>query len=136
MGEQRQDPEDYRPGDKVRIRTGPYAGARGIIRLEKDGLFEIKLDDSESNIVTVPVENITNYSRAARRAWKVMPKRAGRPSLPFPRKKMVSIRIDVDVWNRLDEAIELGLIPSREQAINSWLRDRLSLLFDDNHPQT
>ncbi len=65
-----------------------------------------------------------------------MPKRAGRPSLPVPRKKMVSIRIDVDVWNRLGEAVELGLIPSREEAVNAWLHQHLDTLFGESFPDT
>jgi hypothetical protein len=134
MGEQLQDPSGFQLGDKVRVRTGPHAGARGVIRAGLDGLLEIQLD--ESDIVSIPAKDVTNYSLAARRAWQVMPKRAGRPSLPVPRKKMVSLRIDVDVWNRLGEAVDLGLISNREHAVNTWLRDRLNLLFDDNHPLT
>ncbi|SRR6266849_2510241 len=134
MGEQLQDPSGFQLGDKIRVRFGPHAGARGVIRTELDGLLEIQLD--ESDIVSIPAKDVTNYSLAARRAWQVMPKRAGRPSLPVPRKKMVSIRIDVDVWNRLGEAVELGLIPSREEAVNSWLRERLDSLFNGGPSQT
>jgi uncharacterized protein (DUF4415 family) len=128
MGEQLQNSDGFHPGDKIRIRNGPFAGARGIILVEVDGLLEIQLDESESNTLTLPVEDITNYSLAARRAWKVMPKRAGRPQLPIPRKKMVSMRLDVDVWDRLGDAVELGLITSREEAVNFWLREKLDAL--------
>ena len=48
-----------------------------------------------------------------------------------PTKKMVSLRIDVDVWRLLAQAAELGFIPSREAAVNSWLREHLSQLFAD-----
>jgi len=127
MGEQLQDPSGFQLGGKVRVRTGPHAGARGVIRAELDGLLEIQLD--KNDIVTVPVQDVTNFSLAARRAWQVMPKRAGRPQLPLPRKKMVSMRLDVDVWDRLGDAVELGLVPGREQAVNTWLRQQLDLLF-------
>ena len=92
-------------------------------------MLEIQLD--ESNIVYVTLNDITNYSLAARRAWKAMPKRAGRPQLFSQRKKMVSIRLDVDVWDRLGEAVEQGLVPGKEQAVNTWLREQLNLLFNE-----
>jgi len=132
MGEQLQDPSGFQLGDKIRVRSGSYTGARGVIRAELDGLLEIELD--ENKIVSVPVKDVTNYSLAARRAWQVMPKRSGRPQLSTPRKKMVSIRLDIDVWNRLSEAVELGLIAGREQAINTWLRQELSSLFNEEPP--
>jgi uncharacterized protein (DUF4415 family) len=126
MGEQPQNPEGFRPGDKIRVRSGPYKGARGIIQNESDGLLEIQIDSSD--VVRIEQSKITNYSLAARRAWKVMPKRAGRPQLSTPRKKMVSIRLDIDVWERLGEAVESGLINSREEAVNVWLREKLDAL--------
>src|SRR6266581_9788011 len=109
MGDQLQDPQGFQLGDKIRIRSGSYKGTRGVIQAESNGLLEIQLDKSE--VVHVASMEVTNYSLAARRAWKVMPKRAGRPQLATPRKKMVSMRLDIDVWDRLGEAVELGLIP-------------------------
>lgn len=128
VGKQIQEPNSLQLGDKIRIRTGPYTGARGVILAEIDGMLEIQLD--EGNIVRTGSKEITNYSLAARRAWQVMPKRAGRPQLAVPRKKMVSMRLDVDIWNRLGEAVELDLIPNREEAINNWLREQLDMLFE------
>ena len=129
MEEQLQNLNDFQPGDKVRIRSGPRTGARGIICSQVDGLLEIEIGINDT--VRVNVEEITNYSRAARRAWKAMPKRAGRPQLAVPRKKMVSMRLDVDVWEQLGRAVELGLISSREQALNTWLREHLDILFGE-----
>lgn len=132
MGEQLANPDDFLSGDKVRIRSGLYAGSRGIIQDGSNEQLEIQLD--EGDIVHVTLDEVTNYSLAARRAWKAMPKRAGRPQLSSPRKKMVSIRLDVDVWDRLGEAVELGLVPGKEQAVNAWLRQHLDLLFkSDSH---
>ena len=112
---------------RLQYYTGPHTGARGIIQAELDGFLEIQLEDSTS--IKVPINDVTNYSLAARRAWQVMPKRSGRPQLPAPRKKMVSIRLDIDVWDRLGRQLKSGLIPSREQAINVWLRQQLDSLF-------
>ncbi len=133
MGEQKQDPSGFQHGDKVRISSGSYVGARGVIRAESDGLLEIQLDDGD--IVSVPAKEVTNYSLAARRAWQAMPKRAGRPQLATPRKKMVSMRLDVDIWDRLGNAVELGLVPSREEAVNGWIREHLDLLLGEMNEQ-
>src|SRR6266568_3958365 len=127
MGEQRQNSGGFQLGDKVRIRSGSYVGVRGVIRSESDGLFEIQLD--EDGIASVPAKEVTNYSLAARRAWKTMPKRAGRPKGQKPVKRMVSMRLDVDVWDMLHEATELGLIPNREKAVNDWVREQVVLLL-------
>lgn len=121
-----QDPEGTRVGDKVRVRTGLHAGTRGIVSGCQDGFTKIDLFDGRT--IRVDSDLITNYSLAARRAWASMPKRAGRPRLEEPRKKMVSIRLDIDVWRRLSQAAEFGLIASREEAVNSWLRERLDAL--------
>jgi hypothetical protein len=42
---------------------------------------------------------------------------------------MVSRRLDVDAWKRLGQAAELGLIASREYAVNVWLRRNLDDLL-------
>jgi len=130
MGEQKQDPSGFQPGDKVRIRSGSYVGARGIIRAESDELLEIQLD--EGSIVSVPAKEVTNYSLAARRAWQAMPKRAGRPKGQKPVKRMVSMRLDADIWDMLQEATERGLIPNREKAVNDWVREQINLLLSKN----
>ncbi len=129
MQEQQGNHDSHQPGDKVRIRFGPSTGARGVIRAEVDGRLEVLLDSS--SIIHVASETVTNYSLAARRAWQAMPKRAGRPQLPTPRKKMVSMRLDVDVWDRLGVAVDLGLIPNREQAVNAWIRQQVDALFEN-----
>jgi preprotein translocase subunit YajC len=128
MEQQSQELTGIQIGDKIRIRSGPYSGARGVIQSEVDGILEVLLDEGTS--VNIEQQEITNYSLAARRAWQKMPKRAGRPQLTSPRKKMVSMRIDVEVWERLGEAVELGLIHSREEAVNTWLREQLNFLFN------
>jgi hypothetical protein len=133
MEKQLREPILSQIGDKIRVRSGPYSAARGIIQAEVDGILEILLD--EGSRIHVEPREITNYSLAARRAWQTMPKRAGRPQSVTSRKKMVSMRIDEEVWNRLGEAVELGLIPSREEAVNTWLYRELVILFSQEPPQ-
>src|SRR5205823_6379379 len=117
----------YRLGDKIRIRSGPHARARGIISAELDGRLEIEL--SAADKISVLPEEITNYSLAARRAWEVMPKRTGRPKGQKPVKRMVSMRLDSDVWDMLHDAAERGLIPNCEKAVNDWVREQVMPLL-------
>jgi hypothetical protein len=134
MEDQRQEKDDAHIGDKVRIRSGPHAKERGVVQAKVGEFLEIQLDTGP-RIQAGPLE-ITNYSLAARGglsvpAQSVMPKHAGRHQLAVPRKKMVSLRLDIDVLDDLAEATELGLIPNKEQAVNTWLRQQLDLLFRD-----
>src|SRR5262245_3360983 len=121
------DIQDHRIGDKIRIRSGPHRGQRGIVHAASGNLLNVQLDTG-SNIQVTP-DVITNYSRAARHAWEKMPKRAGRPKAGEPRKRMVSLRVDRDIWERLGRAVDQGLIASREQAVNDWIRDNLDRLL-------
>jgi hypothetical protein len=106
----------HQPGDKVRIKS---SGERGIIEaVSRDGVG-VRVGDS---LIELPSGGITNYSDAARRAWRDRPKRAGRPRLPAPRKRMVSLRMDLDVLDLMAQLAEHGMIASREQAINEWCR--------------
>ena len=117
----------FRLGDKVRLRSGPHKGARGNISSESDGRLEIELDTGD-RVAALP-EDITNYSLAARRAWQAMPKRTGRPKGQRPVKRMMSMRLDSDVWDMLHEAAERGLIPNCEKAVNDWVRAQVMPLL-------
>ncbi len=115
---------DFSLGDKVRVRTGPYAGSRGLVAAIAGETASVRLPSGA--VLELGATDLTNYSLAARRAWRAMPKRAGRPRLPAPRKKMISVRLDLDVWRLLAQAAEEGLINSREAAINDYLRRALA----------
>ena len=119
----RQDLSGSLSGDKIRIKTGSRVGERGILQVAADGALTVSLETGE--IVPVLGMELTNFSLAARRAWDVMPKRAGRPPSLRPRMQMVSLRVEIDLWQRLKQAVDAGLLPSREQAINSWIRRHL-----------
>ncbi len=131
MAGSHQDQKGYRHGDKVRVRVGPHKGRRGVIVSETDGVLSVDLGEKEA--VRVVPDEVTNYSLAARRAWETMPKKAGRPRLsPSGEKKMVSLRIDADVWESLGKAVDFGLVPNRQHAVNTWLRERLDSLFGED----
>ncbi len=114
-------------GDKLRIRSGDRAGQRGIAVGEDSGQIIVALMTGEELVLAR--DQMTNFSLAARRAWKVMPKRAGRPKAQGERKTMVSLRLEHDVKRRLSLAAEMGLIRTREDAVNGWLRECLDRLF-------
>jgi hypothetical protein len=128
MNKPQQDPAGFQIGDKVKIRSGSHAGARGVIQGEDIGLIHVRLETGE--VVNLTALEITNFSLAARRAWEVMPKKSGRPTLDEPRKKMVSLRLDVDVIEMLDKASELSLIENKTEAINKCLRTELRRIFE------
>jgi hypothetical protein len=84
--------------------------------------------------VMLPTSYLQNYSSAARKAWKTRPFRAtGRPKDPtLEPKKMVSLRLDVSLWEELGKATKLKLIRSREAAVNLWIREKLDELWQQH----
>jgi hypothetical protein len=127
MENQQQENDRAQVGDKVRIRSGTHAKERGVIRTTEGALLEIQLDGG--SLIQVGPEEITNYSLAARRAWQVMPKQAGRHQLAAPRKRMISLRLGISILEYLERATELHLIPNKEQTVNTGLRRQLGALF-------
>lgn len=115
---------DYQIGDTVRFRSGPRSGERGtLIVIAPDLVVRTESGD----VVVTEVEQLTDLSLAARRAWSTRPKQAGRPASEV-RKKMISMRIDAKLWEQLGQAVSCGLINSREQAINEWLAEHVKAL--------
>lgn len=120
---------DHRVGDRIRIKSGRWRGQRGLIReLLSEGELLLTVEDARPVIAS---DSITNFSLAARRAWVTRPKRAGRPMLAKPRKKMVSLRIDIETIDALSVLSEHGLITNREQAVNEWLKERTRELLEE-----
>jgi hypothetical protein len=107
--------DGHRAGDKIRVKVGSLAGARGRVARVNDDAVVVEIQNGDT--VLLPSNGVTNYSLAARRAWKVMPKRAGRPRAEHPKKKMVSLRLDLELILRLDAAVTLGRTVNRSQAV-------------------
>lgn len=61
---------DHKVGDKVQIRSGDQKGQRGVIQIVSDGQLEVQL--KAGGITTVLISNVTNFSLAARKAWRTM----------------------------------------------------------------
>ena len=117
-------------GDKIAILSGEYAGARAVVRgLRADG--QVDVERSGGKLITLSEHDLRNYSLSARRAWATLPKRAGRPKLAAPRKKMASFRLDVDVIELLQEAERRGLIDTKSEAVNRMLREHLEGMLEN-----
>lgn len=69
-----QQPEDtyleHRVGDKIRISAGNQKGQRGIIRDVTNSSLEVRLESGET--VDISPMDVTNFSLAARKAWRTM----------------------------------------------------------------
>jgi uncharacterized protein (DUF4415 family) len=128
QGNQPEISNEFLQGDKIRIRVGENKGFRGRIKSCNKEECEVDLLP-DHKLIIVKSTQITNYSLAARKAWKTIPKKSGRPLQPGPRKKRVSVRIDEEVWEQLKQAAEQGLIPSREEWLNSLLKQKVQQLL-------
>lgn len=128
------DEQDQRIGDKVRVLREPAPGEKGtLVAVDGD---QARVQLSTGVILSVPWAHLQNTSLAARRAWRTRPKRAGRPpGTSTSRKRMVSLRIDADVWERLGQAVEQGLLGSREEVVNRLLAALASTLNVDDRDQ-
>jgi uncharacterized protein (DUF4415 family) len=116
-------------GDKVRLRQRGGAPARGVVEeVRGDGLL-IRLDESGQRVV-VKSAQVTNFSLAARKAWKNMPyRRVGRPSGSRHCDRVsVTLRIDRELWEQFRQSETEGLITNRTATVNAWLREMLDRL--------
>jgi uncharacterized protein (DUF4415 family) len=118
-------------GDKVKLKLDHLAGVRGVIEQTDGKNLVVRLEASDRTL-QVAAQQVTNLSRAARKAWLNMPKRhVGRPKgLRFCDRTSVTLRIDRDLWNRFRKMESIGAVKNRTATINQWLREKLSALDD------
>lgn len=111
------------------MKCGPHRGKRGIIVSAKGQTLTVRVEPGESAVLAKPCE-ITNYSLAARKAWVSMPRRrVGRPSgTSKTRRISVTLRLDLELWERFKRSESLGLIEDRTAVINDWFRQNLTQL--------
>jgi len=117
-------------GDKIRIKNLPgLKGERGVIEAVRESKLVVRTE-SGKNINLDPRE-ITNFSLAARKAWKSMPKRkVGRPrGTSVSNRISVTLRIDDDLWREFRQAEASGLISKRTEILNQWIREKLDQIL-------
>lgn len=123
------DSDSHRSGDKVRLkdRVQRSPGVRGIIHtIEGNGTLVVEMGHSR-NRLRVPPSGVTNFSLAARRAWRKMPdRRVGRPKGSTVCDRVsVTIRLDRDLWESFRTAEAAGFVTDRTATLNTWLRECL-----------
>jgi hypothetical protein len=116
-------------GDKVRVKAGDHTGERGVIEAVDGEKLLVRLGESDVK-VRVTAEQVTNYSLAARKAWKTEPDRAvgRRKGTKLTDRVSVTLRLDRDLWERFLALEEVGVIDDRTGLINGWFREKLAEL--------
>jgi hypothetical protein len=116
-------------GDKVRLKAGIHAGARGILDGFDGEKLVIRLEESGLRVRIAP-EQITNFSLAARKAWETEPDRAvgRRKGTKLYDRVSVTLRLDRDLWENFVGLEEDGVIEDRVGLINTLLREKLARL--------
>ena len=84
-------------GDKVQLKDHSGTPSRGVVAAVHGDELLVRLDES-GELVAVASESVTNFSLAARKAWKNMPhRRVGRPKgARHCDRVSVTLRIDRD----------------------------------------
>jgi uncharacterized protein (DUF4415 family) len=113
-------------GDKVKLKDHTSASLRGVVEAFRGDELVVRLDES-GELVAVAAELVTNFSLAARKAWKNMPdRRVGRPKgARHCDRVSVTLRIDRELWEQFKQDESVGLIKDRTATINSWFREML-----------
>lgn len=105
------------------------AGLRGVI-VEKTADGCVVAFEEGSKQTTIQVDNLTNFSAAARQAWNRMPNRkVGRPAgTKVSDRVSVIFRIDRSLWEEFLESERAGFVSDRTNIINTCLRKVLKSL--------
>lgn len=112
-------------GDKVRVKHLGKRGERGVIEAVKGRKLVVRV--AEGALITADPKDLTNFSLAARKAWKSMPnRRVGRPrGSSLSNRISVTLRIDRDLWDDFKRAEAAGIISDRTELLNQWIRQKL-----------
>src|SRR5919106_1689743 len=131
-------------GDKVKLKNHHATPVRGIVEEVHGGELFVRLHET-GELVPVTYESVTNFSLAARKAWKNMPHRqVGRPKgTRHCDRVSVTLRIDRALWEQFKRNESAGRIKDRTATINLWLREMLdkrgrtkdAMDAPENHPQ-
>ena len=121
------------PGDSVKLKDTNHFGRRGKIRGVSRTHLLVELEDA-NEVVQLTHNEVTNFSLAARKAWKSMPhKRVGRPhGSRVCDRTSVTLRIDRDLWEEFRALESYMKIENRTAWVNSLLREKLTELKEKN----
>ncbi len=114
-------------GDKVRLKTGAHAGARGLLDAFDGDKVVVRLEESGRKVHVMP-EHVTNFSLAARKAWVTEPDRAvgRRKGTKLSDRVSVTLRVDRELWELFLSLEAGGVIEDRTGLINEWFREKLA----------
>lgn len=123
-------------GDKVKLKRSfvEAPGSHGVLVEIVDSSFVVLLNDS-ARTVRVRADQVTNFSLAARKAWRSMPARnVGRPRGSRVCDRLsVTIRVDRLLWERFRRAETSGIVEDRTSALNRWITEGLDSLTAPTH---
>ena len=123
-------------GDKVKLKrcADEPRGARGVVAGVAGPSLMVRLDDS-GRVIHIPADQVTNFSLAARKAWRNMPARnVGRPRGSRVCDRLsVTIRVDRELWERFRLAEGTGIVMDRTATLNRWIADGLERLTAQTH---
>jgi hypothetical protein len=113
-------------GDKVKLKNHHGGAVRGIVEEVHGDKLLVRIDETRE-LVAVASELITNFSLAARKAWKNMPHRhVGRPKgARHCDRVSVTLRIDRELWEQFKREEAEGRVRDRTATINFWFRKML-----------
>jgi hypothetical protein len=118
---------DIQRGDKVRLKKVPASSDRAQVVSFDGRIVVVALPSGE--IVSVGAEEITNFSSAARRAWRSRPERhVGRPRGIVKDRISVTVRIDRKLWQRVRALETAGILTERTEWLNATLRQAVAPL--------
>jgi hypothetical protein len=114
-------------GDKVRLKVGDHAGARGLLDALDGDNFVVRLEGSGLKVRVTP-DQVVNLSLAARKAWITEPDRAvgRRKGTKLYDRVSVTLRLDRDLWEQFLGLEADGVIEDRTGLINRWFREKLA----------
>ena len=120
---------DAEAGDKVRLKVGTHAGARGLLDAFEGEKLVVRLEESGVKVRVAP-DQITNFSLAARKAWVTEPGRAvgRRKGTKLSDRVSVTLRLDRELWEHFLGLEKDGVIEDRTGLINELLREKLARL--------
>jgi hypothetical protein len=112
---------DVRTHDKVRITRGSSRGERAVVQQVLSKGLLVKLVGSKK-LIPVGTDEIVNFSAAARKAWKTMPRRkVGRPPGQTVNRLSVTVRLDRGIWEQFRKLESKDVIKDRSDFLEKAL---------------